>query len=282
MNILILECSKNQELFSFMTLFSKISILVAIFILSFDSIHSQTFNSNLKFVKYSTGMGLSSNTQRCIVQDKEGFMWIGTGEGLNRFDGRSFKVYRSNPKSNTSLKSNIITCLFCDSKGQLWIGTYGGGLSRYNKEKDNFLTYTSDPNNPKALLTDEINAIAEDKFKRLWIGTNLGLHQYDQKINSFIRYTAPPDQKPNSGTIAHYSINYIKQDDDILWITYASGILTSFNTTEMSFKHYKLFDVGSHQAADFSVNSLVVDKTYLDKYLVKRWIFDKTTGRFIL
>ena len=99
----------------------------------------------MKFVKYSTGMGLSSNNQRCIVQDNQGFIWIGTGEGLNRFDGRSFKVYRSNPKSNTSLKSNIITCLLCNSDGQLWIGTYGGGLSRYDKEKDNFITYTSDP-----------------------------------------------------------------------------------------------------------------------------------------
>ena len=126
----------------------KISTLIVILILLlFDTTHPQTFSNNLKFVKYSTSMGLSSNNQNCIVQDKEGFMWIGTGEGLNRFDGRAFKIYRSNPKSSTSLKSNIVTCLFCSSKGELWVGTYSGGLSRYNKEKDNFFTYTSAPNN---------------------------------------------------------------------------------------------------------------------------------------
>ncbi|MGE5812834.1 MAG: two-component regulator propeller domain-containing protein, partial [Ignavibacteria bacterium] len=128
---------------------------------------------------------------------------------------------------------------------------------------------------------DEINAIAEDKFKRIWVGTNLGLHQYDQKINGFITYTAPPDQKPNSGTIAHYSINYIKQDDEILWITYASGILTAFNTAEMSFKHYRLFDVASHQAADFSVNSIVIDNNiiWISTWTKGIWIFDKLTGK---
>ncbi|MFH1194086.1 MAG: two-component regulator propeller domain-containing protein [bacterium] len=259
----------------------KIFIVIGVFAVLFDTIYSQGFNSNLKFVKYSTGMGLSSNSQSCIIQDKQGFMWIGTGEGLNRFDGRSFKIYRSDPKSNTSLKSNIITCLYCDSNGQIWIGTYGGGLSRYNKEKDNFITYTSDSNNPRALLTDEINAVIEDKYKKLWIGTTLGLHQFDQKTNSFIRYTIPSGQKPNSRTIADNSINSIAQDDDIIWITYASGILTALSTTEMSFKHYKLFDVGSHQAADFSVNSIVIDKNliWISTWTKGIWIFDKITGK---
>ncbi len=206
-------------------------------------------------------MGLSSNGQRCIVQDKEGFMWIGTGEGLNRFDGRSFKIYRSNPKSNTSLKSNLITCLLCDSKGQLWVGTYGGGISRYNKKKDNFSTYTSHQQIIlTAILTDEINTIAEDKYNNLWIGTNSGLYQYDQKNDGFTRYSVPLYQNPTSKTIANNSINFIKKDNDILWITYITGILTAFNVSKMTFNHYKLFDVTSHQAADFSVNSIVIDK----------------------
>ncbi|MBN1396764.1 MAG: response regulator [Bacteroidetes bacterium] len=261
---------------------SIVSILGGIFILLFLATeNSRSHNSNLKFTKYSTGMGLSSNYQRCIVQDSEGFIWIGTGDGLNRFDGRTFKVYRNNPKSNTSLKSNIITCLLCDSNGQLWIGTYGGGLSRYNKEKDNFLTYTSDPNNPEALLSGEINAIAEDKYNNIWVGTNLGLHQYYQKTNGFIRYTVPSNQIPDSRTIAHYSINYLKQDDNLLWITYASGVLTALNTTNMSFKHYNLFDVAGHNAADYSVNSIVIDNNsiWLSTWTKGIWIFDKTTGK---
>ncbi|MFZ0456512.1 MAG: two-component regulator propeller domain-containing protein [Ignavibacteriaceae bacterium] len=264
-----------------MKLPAKISILTGILILLFfDSLYSQYFSNNLKFVKYSTAMGLSSNTQRCIVQDKEGFMWIGTGEGLNRFDGRSFRIYRSSPKSSTSLKSNIITCLSCDSNGQLWVGTYGGGISRYNKDKDNFSTYTSHQGKPDAILSDEINAIAEDKYQKLWIGTNSGLYQYDKKNNGFNRYSAPYDQKLSSKTIANNSINFIKKDNDILWITYLTGILTAFNVSDMTFKHYKLFDVTSHQAADFSVNSIVIDNNliWISTWTKGIWIFDKSTG----
>ena len=205
----------------------KISILIWSLTLLYDPAYSQTFSNNLKFVKYSTAMGLSSNNQSCVVQDKQGFIWIGADEGLNRFDGQSFKIYMSNPKSNTSLKSNIIKCLFCDSNGQLWIGTYGGGLSKYNKEKDNFSTY--DTSNSKFLLTDEINAIAEDKYKKLWVGTNNGLYQYDQKINGFIRYITQPDQKLNSKTVADNSINFIKQDDDIFQEFYLHSIQQKFH-----------------------------------------------------
>ena len=266
-----------------MKLPAKISILTGILVLLFfDSSYSQNLSSNLKFVKYSTAMGLSSNNQNCIVQDKQGFFWIGTDEGLNRFDGQSFKIYKNNPESKTSLKSNIVTGLLCDSKGDLWVGTYGGGLSRYNKEKDNFSTYTSHQNNPNALRTDEISAIAEDKFGKLWIGTNDGgLYQFDKKINGFIRYAVPSDQKLNSRTIANNSVNCLEQDNDIIWITYTVGILTALNVTDMSFKHYKLFDVTSHQAADFSVNSMVIDKNliWISTWTKGIWIFDKLTGK---
>lgn len=259
----------------------KISILLGTLLLPPSSMYSQDFNNNLKFVKYSTAMGLSSENQKCIIQDNQGFIWIGTQEGLNRFDGRTFRIYRSDPKSNTSLKSNIINCLFCDSNGQLWVGTYGGGLSRYNKEKDNFFTYTYNSRKASSLLKSEITAIAEDKYKRLWIGTPLGLHRYDPKSNSFIRYSNPPNQILNLKTIANNAINCLTRDNDILWIGYATGILTALNTKDLSFQHYKLFDIASHQAADFSVNSLVIDNNliWISTWTKGIWIFDKTTGK---
>jgi ligand-binding sensor domain-containing protein len=139
-------------------------------------------------------MGLSSNSQRCVTQDKEGFIWIGTGDGLNRFAGYSFKVYRNNPNDPSSLRSNIIDCLYNDSNGNLWIGTYAGGLSRYNKEKDNFNNFTLNINDTTALLNGDIETITEDKYNRLWVGASRGLHMFDPKINGFIHYTANPEK----------------------------------------------------------------------------------------
>ncbi len=226
-------------------------------------------------------MGLSSNNQRCIIQDKEGFIWIGTGDGLNRFDGRTFKVYRKIQDDTSSLRSNIINCLYTDSKGILWVGTFQGGLSRYDKEKDNFYTYTTSINDTTALLSSEITAIAEDKFHRLWVGTNShGLHLFNPKINGFTHYLIVQGKQPDSTTIASNVINRIAVDNEVLWLAYNTGILTALNTSNMSFKHYKLFDVLSHETADFSVNSLVVDNNliWISTWSKGIWIFDKTTG----
>jgi signal transduction histidine kinase/ligand-binding sensor domain-containing protein/DNA-binding response OmpR family regulator len=228
-------------------------------------------------------MGLSSNNQRCITQDKEGFIWIGTGDGLDRFDGYSFKVYRRNPDDPASLRSNIINRLYTDSKGILWVGTYQGGLSRYDKENDIFFTYTTNLNDTTALFNSDITTIAEDENHRLWVGTSFGLHLYDPKIKGFIHYITPAGKSLDSKSVANNNINRIVVDNNILWIAYGTGILTSLNTSTMIFKHYKLFDVLSHQTTNFSVNSLVIDNNliWISTWSKGIWIFDKTTGRCI-
>ena len=231
------------------------------------------YSQPAKFIKYSTQMGLSSNFQRCIIQDKEGFIWIGTGDGVNRFDGHSFKVYRKIPNDSTSLRSNNVMCMYVDSKGVLWIGTFQGGLSRYNKEKDNFYTYTG---------MNDITSISEDNFQRLWLGSSTtGLYLFNPEINGFTRFQTQNQNTIDTTTIVNNYINRIVADGEILWISYNTGNLTAFNTTTMVFKHYKLFNVSSFQIAGFSVNSLVVDKNFIwiSTWSKGIWIFDKTTGQ---
>ena len=268
----------------------KDSIFLAIFLLSFLSTIEVYSNpgsklkiqegNNLKFVKYPVSLGLSSNAQRCIVQDNEGFIWIGTDDGLNRFDGYNFKVYRRNPEDSSSLRSNIINCLFIDSKGILWVGTISGGLSRYDKEKDNFYNFTMNINDSTALLNNDITTIAEDKFHHLWVGTVEGLHLFDPKTNGFLRFTqagSPIDLT----SIAHNHIVTILVDNEISWIAYKTGILSALNTSDMTFKHYKLFDIPSWFTADFLVTSLVSDdnKIWISTWSQGIWIFDKATGK---
>ncbi|MBN2426651.1 MAG: response regulator [Calditrichaceae bacterium] len=229
-------------------------------------------------------MGLSSTNQHCIAQDKEGFIWIGTDDGLNRFDGHTFKVYRKNPGDSTSLQSNIINCLYVDSRGVLWIGTYAGGLSRYNKEKDNFYTYTTSVNDTNALLSNEITTITEDKYNRIWVGTvSPVLHQFNPEINGFRQYLITSSDQFHSTPSPNYSIDRIIPDDEILWIANNSGILTALNISNMTFQHFKLFDVLSNQTAVFSIVSLMPDNNliWIGTWSKGIWIFDKNTGKCV-
>lgn len=231
------------------------------------------YSQPAKFIKYSTHLGLSSGTQRCVVQDHEGFIWIGTEDGLNRFDGRSFKEYRKTPGDSMSLRSNLINCMFVDSKGVLWIGTNHGGLSRYIKETDNFQTYTNNIN--------DITSITEDNYHRLWVGTNsLGLYYFNPNANGFTRYQAPLHNAFDSTNISFNQIDFIKADSETLWISYSKGILTALNSSTLTLQHFKLFDVSSLQTLNYSVNSLVIDKNiiWISTWSKGIWLFDKSTG----
>ena len=97
------------------------------------SVHSQP--QNLKFVHIGTEAGLSANNVTCILRDQQGFMWFGTRDGLNRFDGYGFDVYKNIPADSLSLSSNFVTSVIQDRHGDLWVGTWGGGLNRFDRAK---------------------------------------------------------------------------------------------------------------------------------------------------
>ncbi len=109
--------------------------------------------------------GLSQNTVRCIAQDELGFVWIGTQNGLNRYNAYDFEVFQHEPNKETSLPSDEILCLRMSQKKELWIGTMGG-LARYNVIKNQFLNFEKPP-----LGKTPVYSIAEDATGNLWIGT---------------------------------------------------------------------------------------------------------------
>jgi signal transduction histidine kinase/ligand-binding sensor domain-containing protein/DNA-binding response OmpR family regulator len=136
---------------------------------------------------------LSNSEVYSIVQDKEEFIWIGTADGLNRYDGRSFKIYRKEENDSTSLRHDLINCLFVDSRGTLWVGTDQGGVSKYNKEKDQFINYLSDPNDTTSILNNRITAITEDRKGNMWIASYFGLNLLKPGSNEFIRFSDDPE-----------------------------------------------------------------------------------------
>ena len=130
---------------------------------------------SLYFEKLTVANGLSHNKVNCILQDRRGFIWLGTDDGLNRYDGKRITRFRSMPGDTTSLSGNIITDMLEDKEGLLWIATADGGLSRYDcrlPPKQQFRRYNQINGDGEPGPVVAINALLEDKTGHLWLGTS--------------------------------------------------------------------------------------------------------------
>ncbi|MGZ8544017.1 MAG: ligand-binding sensor domain-containing protein [Flavisolibacter sp.] len=130
---------------------------------------------SLYFEKITVQDGLSHNQVNSIIQDQRGFIWIGTDDGLNRYDGKRFAVFRTRPNDSTSISGNIITDLIEDREGRIWIATADGGLSRYDHRLpplQQFKQYKHKPNDRFSIPVNTINTLLEDRQGFLWLGTS--------------------------------------------------------------------------------------------------------------
>ncbi|MCO6478054.1 MAG: response regulator [Phaeodactylibacter sp.] len=119
----------------------------------------------------TTKSGLPQEHVSSIAQDGNGFLWLGMESGLARYDGYSFKTYKNNPDDPASISSNIIRALFIDEQGYIWIGTDGGGICRFDPEKERFTTFKHEPDNPNSLSGNRVYGIAADKNGAIWAAT---------------------------------------------------------------------------------------------------------------
>lgn len=131
------------------------------------------------FDHITTNDGLSQSTVNCIIQDRKGFLWFGSYDGLNRYDGYTFKVYRKNDKDRTCISSNDIIFLLEDKKGYIWIANGSRtGLDRFNPESETFETYSHDPADPQSLSDNRVYSIFQDRKENIWICTENALNLY--------------------------------------------------------------------------------------------------------
>lgn len=141
-------------------------------------------------------LGLSQRSINCMLQDREGFLWIGSWEGLIRYDGQSTTLFQADHSSANRLTSNKILTIFEDRDGILWIGTHTGGLFRYDRDHDSFLQFRCDPANPGSLSDNNVWSIEQDEKGYLWIGTEKGLNKFDPATGIFCSYfTSETDQR---------------------------------------------------------------------------------------
>ena len=154
---------------------------------------------DLRFSHLSTAEGLSRSHVTCISQDEQGFMWVGTSNGLNRYDGYEFKIYTYHTGDPYSISHNYISSICQVRNGKMWVGT-SDGLNVYDHELNRFHTYRHDKTDSASICDDQIQAIHQDRRGRLWIGTrNGGLDRYDADRERFIHYHSRDGQSGLSG-----------------------------------------------------------------------------------
>jgi len=181
-----------------------------------------------EFKRLTTNEGLSQGHVSSILKDGKGFMWFATDEGLNKYDGYRFSVYKNDPEKDRSISNNFVYDLIEDRSGTLWVAT-ASGLDKFNREKDNFTRYSP--------VSSGINVkdILLDKMDRIWLATTGGLYLFNPVNFSFKRYL---HHERNANSLSHDFVFKITEDSDgDLWIGTRDG-LNHFNLQTEKFTRY--------------------------------------------
>ncbi|MDR0982314.1 MAG: response regulator [Culturomica sp.] len=169
----------------------------------------------LRFDRFTQNEGLSNNHVHCIFQDSQGWMWFGTTYGLNRFDGRNFRVFKNDFNDPYSLSANLVRVIFEDSRGIMWVGTENGGLCRYDRENERFLR-----NETGGLGGGSVNDVVEDGSGNLWVASSRGL----------VKLTYKGDGKFQSELVSLQLLSpdikrlYLNKTNQQLWIGTERGV----------------------------------------------------------
>lgn len=198
--------------------------LILFALLSFCSFTIQADDSNYIFRHYQVENGLSDNMITGCVQDKHGYVWIGTRDGLNRFDGYTFKVFRHDPDEEKSIGNNWITHLTCDPAGNLWVGTLSG-LYQYDEERESFLHVPFTTNKG-------IDIFQFDKNNKLWLLMDGNLIHYDVSDKQLRIF---------SGKANHNYTSFCITSDNNIWVGDSYGNLSLLNPEDGSTESYNLF-----------------------------------------
>ncbi|MBK3515946.1 ligand-binding sensor domain-containing protein [Carboxylicivirga marina] len=189
----------------------SVVVCVVVYVTAFSN------DSDLKFRHLTVDHGLSHNGVKSIIKDSQGFIWIGTFAGLNRYDGYEFQSIHSYGDGDLLLSSDNINCLYEDSKKNIWIGTLGGGLNRLNSIRDSISYFYHKPGN-NSISSNNITDILEDEAGIIWIATRNGLNKYDPENNTFEVFNT-------SNGLSNAFITSLAIEKNVMWVgTYGGGV----------------------------------------------------------
>jgi signal transduction histidine kinase/ligand-binding sensor domain-containing protein len=242
----------------------------------------------IEFRQLTLEDGLSQSTINCIVQDSRGFMWFGTQDGLNRYDGYQFRVYEHKPDAPHSLSTNWVQYCYRDPQERLWFVTYDSVLHRYDEAMDRFDRYPLDVEDPYRQAGANIRTLLTDRSGRLWIGTyGGGLVQYDPVADRLVYYRDdlddPAAESPHDNKV--YTI--FEDSAGTLWFGTGEGLLR-YDEPNNAFVRYPYRIDASEPPDPYKLRSQFVTNLYEDRE-GRFWVgttfgglhqMDRETGRF--
>ncbi|HEX6739234.1 MAG TPA: two-component regulator propeller domain-containing protein, partial [Vicinamibacteria bacterium] len=211
----------------------------------------------MAFEHLSLEQGLSQTTVLCIFQDSRGFMWFGTEDGLNRYDGLSFRTYKYDPADSSSLPNSMVWAIVEDRRGDLWIGTEGGGVARWDHRRDRFqrVTPSSGGSGPMSM---RVRSLLLDPDGALWIGTKeTGLSRLEPGSGAIQTYRHDPN---DPASLSHDAVFAILADGSgHLWVG-TDGGLNRFDRATGKFQRYLNDPANPASLGDNRVRSLRLDR----------------------
>lgn len=208
----------------------------------------------IRFQNISLKDGLSQSTINCIIKDRQGFMWFGTLDGLNRYDGYVIRDFNLDTTSTGYRPGAAINCLFSDYEGNIWIGLRSAGLAKYDYLKGKFIYFE----NPGLLPDRNVTTITMERQRFLWVGTSGGISRIDLRDTSAIHYRF---NALNAHTVNSNDIKKLLIDSaNTLWIASKEGINTlnikSYNPKDPAFTSFKASSGLTHDLLTTSVYDL--------------------------
>jgi signal transduction histidine kinase/ligand-binding sensor domain-containing protein/CheY-like chemotaxis protein len=242
----------NKKIFIFILLIIPLSLFSQIEKINFENVSEQK--------------NLYHYLIRAIIQDKTGFLWVGTRSGISIFD--SYKFYTLEGENKT-LTSDVVKCLLADIYGDVWIGT-PDGLNKYIRKQKITKHYIFDKNDINSICGNDIIGMAEDKFGNLWIATLNGLARYDKETDKFINYFHDKNNKKTLQSDRLSAIYIDKYDNlivgyeglglDIINISENPAVNNNFKQTNLPIRHFAVGDTGN---LDQTITKILRDKAGL-------------------
>lgn len=229
-----------------------------------------------RFSALTIDEGLSQSSVYAVLQDHQGFIWLGTADGLNRYDGSSIKVYRYDPDAEISIGDNFVRDLCETDDGSLWVATRGGGLTRLSPDRQKAQSFRHDPEDASTLARDAILSLAETPTGQLWVGLdNGGISIFDWETETFFHVPKLGNNRFGSSV---FSMVFDQQGN--LWVGSNTGLFrlaADKVDPELAIGSFEILNQGNFAALDgVSVRALMVDR---QQHL---WIGTQADGLFRL
>ncbi len=212
-------------------------------------LHFWCLGQQYDFKKVSLADGLSQSSITAIAQDKRGFLWVGTQDGLNRYDGYEFTVFKKKAFDSTSLATNFVTSLLIDENDNLWVGTLSGGLHLFQPKTQDFIRFKPVPGDSTSLIHENITTLYEDKDGNIWAGTARGLctvKWWEKKHNPIVKFEHIEFPKESGQLFPSdkYTRQILLDSKNKLWVGTLNGLFCFQKTlsNQLVFLHKTFLD----------------------------------------